>query len=326
MSEMINTAYVAEVLKDRPREMHKGQAGRVLIVAGSYGMVGAAVLATRGALYSGAGLVKVSIPENLSTILQISVPEAMCVSNFGYTSYDLEEFDAIAVGPGLGVSIENYKVIESILMGFDGPVVIDADGLNCLCEYGRVPSKEQTQQGQGTTAMQVYSSIIPDLIKSRKGVTVLTPHPGEADRLLKAMGQRGIKELGREKAAEVLATVSGAIVLLKGADTIVCTANGNAYNAEAGETAYDAYINTTGNPGMATGGCGDVLTGMTAALLAQGCNFMQATPIECVNAAAYLHGLAGDFAAEIIGEYGMTSADVADQISAAIRQVRGEEE
>ena len=283
--KQITTEFVENIIIDRPYDMHKGQAGRVLIIAGSKGMAGAAVLATRGALYSGAGLVKVSVPDELFNILQISVPEAMCIDRVEAAKADLSVYDAICIGPGLGVSEESMKLIYRVMTEYTGPLVIDADGINCLCKYGGLVE-----------------------IKSRDDVTVFTPHPGEATRMLDAFGLKSCRELGREKAVTELAAKTGAIVLLKGAPTLIC--DGTADNLEIRE-------NPTGNPGMATGGSGDVLSGMITSLLAQ--KQLDAAPGKRVCSAAFLHGLAGDIAAENIGEYGMTSADIADAVASAFQ-------
>lgn len=293
--------------------MHKGQAGRILIIAGQVGMAGAAVLTARGALYSGAGLVKISAPREIFEILQISVTEAMCIDRDDHAKATQEElrrelsvYDAIAIGPGLGVSSERTALLQNVLMCFDGPVVVDADGLNCLCEDIEILGK-------------------------RQGVTVITPHPGEADRLLKAAGEDGYKAQSREETVCKLARLgcdnkdNELIALLKGNDTLVAGSKDDA------DWNKGVYVNPTGNPGMATGGSGDVLTGIIVSLMAQGRAgertrdeaFMNATPLEATLAAAYIHGLAGDIAAENIGQYGMTSADIADAVSAAIKEVTG---
>ncbi|MDO4177278.1 MAG: NAD(P)H-hydrate dehydratase [Bacillota bacterium] len=277
----ISTDYVRNTIKPRPRDMHKGQAGRVLIIAGSRGMAGAAVLALRGALYSGAGLVKALIPAELFNIIQTTVPEAMCMDRD--EECDFSEFDAIAIGPGLRVNEENHKLIKSLLESYNGPIVVDADAINCIAEYG--------------------------LPAEHKGPTILTPHPGEADRLLKSCGLKSVKEQGREEAAKALAKESGAVVLLKGAGTIIADGHDN----------QELYLNPTGNPGMATGGSGDVLTGIITSFLAQ--KHLDLKPIEATCTGAFIHGLAGDIAAENIGEYGMTAADIADAISMAIREI-----
>ena len=277
--KQITTDYVQSIITPRPANLHKGQAGRVLIIAGSRGMAGAAVLAARGALYSGAGLVKVSVPDELFNILQISVPEAMCIDRQEAAKADLNIYDAICIGPGIGTGEDAMSLLYRVVSDYSGPLVIDADGINCLCRYGELAE-----------------------IKNRAGATVFTPHPGEADRMLESLGFDSYKELGREGTAAGLAAATGAIVLLKGSETLIAD----------GE---DTYANPTGNPGMATGGSGDVLSGIITSLLAQ--KHLEAAPADRVCAAAFLHGLAGDIAAENIGEYGMTSADIADAVAAA---------
>lgn len=280
----ITTEYVRGIITDRPADMHKGQAGRVLIIAGSRGMAGAAVLSARGALYSGAGLVKVSVPDELFNILQISVPEAMCIDREEAAKTDLNIYDAICMGPGIGTDEEAMALLHRVLSDYQGPLVVDADGINCLCKYNGFEE-----------------------VRKRDSITVFTPHPGEAGRMLHALDLGTYKELGRERTASVLAEATGAIVLLKGAMTLI--ADGEAEVTEL-------YENPTGNPGMATGGSGDVLSGMITSLLGQ--KHLEAGAMERVCAAAFLHGLAGDIAAENIGEYGMTSADIADAVAAAI--------
>lgn len=288
----ISTEYVRDRITPRPIDMHKGQAGRVLVVAGSPGMAGAAVLALRGALYSGAGLVKALVPRELFNIIQISVPEAMCVDRDEFCKGSMEhkrsflkEFDGAAIGPGMGVNEENFETMKVILETCTCPVVIDADGLNCISSFG-----------------------LPGV---HKGPTILTPHPGEADRLLRSLGLGDVRSLGRERAAEALAESSGGVVLLKGAETVICDGHDNCR----------MYVNPTGNPGMATGGSGDVLTGIIVSLAAQ--KNLGLAPVEAACTGAFIHGLAGDIAAENVGEYGMTSADIADGISVALKELVG---
>lgn len=282
---LITLEYVNTVIKERPREIHKGQCGRVLIAAGSVGMAGAAVLAVRGAIRSGAGLVKAAVPQELFTILQTSVPQATCMSiSDDFSPRSLEIYGAIAAGPGMGVDEKNYHFIRDILKCYDGPVVLDADGLNSLCRFDEAL----------------------DSIKGRKGPTILTPHPGEADRLLEALGEKKIGQMGRTRASEILAEKTGAVVLLKGAGTLV-TMSGKG-----------TYINTTGNPGMATGGSGDVLTGVIAAIAASGID-----ALDAARAGAFVHGMAGDIAAERHGQWGMTSVDIEEALPAAFKKIVG---
>ena len=282
-TRQISTNEARRVITDRPADMHKGQAGRILLIAGSKGMAGAAVLAARGALYSGAGLVKVSVPDELFPILQCSVTEAMCIDRQEAAKADLSVYDAICIGPGLGTGEAAMALIQRVLSDYSGPLVIDADGINCLCKYGALAQ-----------------------VSDRDGVTVFTPHPGEADRMLRALAIGSYKVLGRTRTAAALAEATGAIILLKGHQTLV-------------QDGKDVYENPTGNPGMATGGSGDVLSGILTSLLAQ--KHLDAEPIDRVNAAVFLHGLAGDIAAENIGEYGMTAADIADAVASAFQAI-----
>ncbi len=282
---LITLEYVNTVIKERPREIHKGRCGRVLIAAGSVGMAGAAVLAARGALKSGAGLVKAAVPEELFVILQTAVPQATCTSiSEELSPRSLEIYGAIAIGPGMGVDEKNYLRIKDILNGYGGPVVLDADGLNSLCRFDK---------GLET-------------VRNRKGSTILTPHPGEADRLLEALGEDRLGNLGRTKAAELIAAGTGAIVLLKGPGTLVTMER------------EGTYINTTGNPGMATGGSGDVLTGVIAAIAGYGID-----AFDAARAGAFIHGMAGDIAAERLGQWGMTSVDIEEALPAAFKKIVG---
>ncbi|MDO4745559.1 MAG: NAD(P)H-hydrate dehydratase [Bacillota bacterium] len=290
---LITLEYVNTVIKERPADIHKGQCGRVLIVAGTIGMAGAAVLSARGALKSGAGLVKIAAPKEIFNILQTAVPQATCMDVKDLSQGDLEIYGSIAVGPGLGVDEERYLLISNILKNYNGPVVLDADGINCICKY----DKE-----------------LQSLCKAQASV-ILTPHVGEGDRLLKALGSGTVKELGRQKAAELISEKTGAVVLMKGPGTIVTgETKANAGTSEERQT----YVNTTGNPGMATGGSGDVLTGVIASFAASG-----AGSLDAAGAGAYIHGLAGDIAADKYGQWGMTALEIEESLPAALKQVVG---
>ena len=273
---LITKACISGFIKKRDKDSHKGNYGKLLIYAGSKGMAGAAVLCARAALRSGAGLVRVSVPEELFPILQIGVPEATCITREQIFE-DLNQYSAIAVGPGLGSDLSDGKRIKKLLEMTSRPVVLDADGLNLM-----------------------QNDL--EALKSAKAQLIITPHPGEAARLLK----KTTAEINGDRlgSARELAAVTGAVTVLKGAGTIVALPEGK------------TYVNTSGNPGMATGGSGDVLTGIIAALAGQGLNIEEAAV-----AGVFLHGLAGDLGAEQVGEHGLTASDIAYHAALAIKNV-----
>ena len=269
----------------RPPDAHKGTAGLVLIVAGSRGMAGAAALVGNGALRAGAGLVKIATPDAaLDTVAALApccttapLPDdGACVrAEAAETVFALAEGqNALAVGPGLGRTSGASAVVRAVLERLDVPIVLDADGLNAVADDASAA-----------------------LGSARDGI-ILTPHPGEAARLLGT----SVKDVqaDREAAARRLAAF-GAVAVLKGAGTIVCD----------GER---IYVNRTGNPGMATAGAGDVLTGMLAALVAGGMPMFEAAVL-----AVWAHGRAGDLAAERLGILGMTALDLLGCLPEALR-------
>jgi len=277
----------------RRRDSQKGDFGRVLVIAGSKGMAGAAVLCARGALRAGAGLVTVSVPEELLNIVQTAVPEATCTCRIcgspdspGGSSdsfFDtllfperLAVFDAIAIGPGLGISPASHEIVLYILENYGGKVVLDADALNIIA---------------GSNITLDTDSII-------------TPHPGEASRLL-GMPLDTV-QAAREQAAIALSQKFECTAVLKGAGTLVAVTN----------PATGLYINTTGNPGMATGGSGDVLTGVIAAFAAQGLPSLTAA-----RAGVYVHGFAGDLMAAEFGESGLIASDLPFGVAKALKQI-----
>jgi len=271
-----------------PREIcaHKGDFGKVLIFAGSPGMAGAAILCAKAALRSGAGLVRFLIPEAegpLLTILQCSVPEATCVKYD--EDMDLSEYDAIAAGPGIGQGTAASYILRDILTRYAGFLVLDADALNLISS----------------------SEELHGLVQESQAKIIMTPHPGEARRLLSGDPEADETDWAdpdsRLKAFSRLSERYYSVIVLKGSGTLVGT-NEN------------TFINTTGNPGMATGGSGDVLTGIIASLGAQGY-----TPLDAACVGVYVHGLAGDMAAESYGQMGMISSDIADQTALAFRKV-----
>jgi len=259
--------------RPRPRNANKGDFGRVLVVAGSKGMAGAAILCAKGALRAGAGLVTVSVDDELLPIIQCAVPEATCVPR-AFNAEMLSVYDSIAIGPGLGVSGETLELVTYILENYGGKIVLDADALNVIAGTNITLDED----------------------------TVITPHPGEAARLL------GIDvpsvQSQREASASVLAEKFRCVAVLKGSSTLIAGTN-------PGE---DLYINNTGNPGMATGGSGDVLTGVIASFLGQG---MDSRTAAC--AGVYIHGFAGDLLAKELGEYGLIAGDLPLGIARTIK-------
>jgi NAD(P)H-hydrate epimerase len=265
---------VAALLPSRPRGGHKGTFGRVLVVAGSEGKTGAAALAAQGSLRGGAGLVTVACPRSLNPILEIKLTEAMSfpVEDRGagrLTKEGLETLrqesdrhDALVVGPGLGLHEGTLRLVERLLPEIRLPVVVDADGLNAFADH-------------------------PEALQGA-GARVLTPHPGEAARLL----GRTVNEVQADRVAAVreLAARAEAVVVLKGARSLVAGTDG------------ELRVNPTGGPGLASGGTGDVLAGLIAGLLAQGLS-----PFDAASAGVYLHGLAGDLGPPVGGLAGSVS-------------------
>lgn len=272
---IITKEFVQTIIEKRDREIHKGDCGRILIVAGSEGMVGAAILAAKAALRCGSGLVQIAIPKNLFPIVQVGVPEATCLDR-DFDKIDLGLYDAIAVGPGLGQSTESVETVKYILEKFDGPMVLDADGLNVVA----------------------YNDLF-DLLRKKEQV-IITPHIGEAKRLLGDIADT------RKETAEKLHKKTGAITVLKGHGTLVAIDD------------EKTYTNTTGNPGMATAGSGDVLTGIITSLLGQ-----KKTIEDAALCGVFVHGLAGDLAAESVGEYGLIATDIAYCTAIALKEILG---
>lgn len=270
------------ILKERNANSHKGDFGKILIIAGSKGMAGAAVLCAKGALRSGSGLVQISVPNDILSIVQTAVLEATCISKTSILS-KLERYDAIAFGPGLGNKDEEYLLLEEILDRYNKTIVIDADGLNMLSTNSRL-----------------------EKLKNCKSKIIITPHMGEAMRLLDYK-EKSIETIDRDDVAKELNRLTGAIVVLKGNQTIVFDGK-------------ERWINHTGNPGMATGGTGDVLTGIIVSLCGQGYE-----PLMAAKIGVYVHGLAGDLAKEDLGEHGLIAGDLCAYTGKAFQMmVKGE--
>jgi NAD(P)H-hydrate epimerase len=301
-------AEVSEWIPPRPRHSHKGTYGRVFMVAGSTGMTGAAALGCEAALRVGAGLVTLGIPKSLNPILEVKLSEVMTLPlpetaegslAFAAKSQILEFVERtssiLAVGPGLSQGPETVELIHSLIRENRTPVVIDADGLNAL--------------SQGEMTAESPRATVKALLSSLTAPAVLTPHPGEMSRLIGS----SVRELEQDRigiaqqfAPELSNTSEQDITLvLKGAPTVIAGADG------------EVWLNSTGNPGMATAGMGDVLTGVIAGLIAQGVSSFNAAVLG-----VYLHGLAGDIVAQSLGMHGLMAGDVLNAIPKAIQACR----
>ncbi len=283
MPDLIGKEFVADRIKPRREDTHKGDYGKLLIVGGCAGYTGAPCLAAEGAIRSGAGVVFLTAPEAVYPIIAATcMREAVCLpmpsDGGGYSAVALAALtkrasgcDAVVLGPGLGRSADSDGVAMGLIGSVECPMVLDADGINAAAENINV-------------------------LRGRKCPTVLTPHEVEFRRL------GGSLENGRETGAAALARALGAVVVLKGHATVVAHPDGR------------LLVNTTGNAGMAKGGSGDVLAGVIGSLLAQGLE-----PFDAAAVGVWLHGRAGDLAAEELGEYGMTPTDLAKALPHAIK-------
>lgn len=271
----------------RRGDEHKGSCGTVAVVAGSVGMTGAAALTADAALRSGAGRVHLGVPASLNDILEVKLSEVMtrplpevrkrrCLSlrALGAVLTMLTRADVLALGPGLGRYRETEELVRRLVLQTELPLVLDADGLSAFA-------------GQA------------DVLRGRSAPLVLTPHVGEFARL-SGLDKRQITDAPMAVARD-FAGEFGATLVLKGAPTVVALSDGR------------VAVNSTGNPGMATAGSGDVLTGIIAGLMAQG---LGAEAAACLG--VYVHGRAGDRAVERLGEWGMRAGDIADEIALAI--------
>lgn len=268
---------------------HKGDYGRVNIIAGSTGLTGAAILTCRSALRSGIGLLKLYIPESLAVLITHSVPEAITIplqevrkgvigiTHFDRIIEDSASSDVVAIGPGCGNTAETSELVRRIIQELEKPVVIDADGLNAISRN-------------------------TDILLNKKSSVVMTPHSGEMSRLIgistDEINKRPI-EIARE-----YATKWDVILVLKGARTVVAAPNG------------DIYVNVTGNSGMATAGSGDVLTGVIAGFIGQGL-----TPLQAALLGVYVHGRAGDNSAKYKGEYGLLAGDIVEGLIYTMKEM-----
>lgn len=279
---------VRRAIAKRPDDANKGTMGSLLCICGCYGMAGAAIMAGKAALRCGLGLLKTALPKSIYPIAAQSIFESVFFSldetdggkiskaNIPFLLKEAEKSNAVLIGCGLSVCDDTKEIVYSFIENCTVPMVLDADALNCVSQN-------------------------PEILLRAKSRIIITPHPGEMARLCNMTAQEVNSD--RVQIALDFAQKYGVVTVLKGAGTIIVSENGR------------VMINRTGNSGMATGGSGDVLAGMTASLLAQG-----ADSFDCAAAAVYLHGLAGDIAAEKFGKISMLPTDICDCIYLAFEK------
>ncbi len=278
--EYTDREIVKRAVGDRPDDAHKGTMGTLLSVCGSYGMAGACLLSGTAALRSGIGLLKCALPKSIYPIAACRMLESVYLpldeNADGRTAVSnlpvlLEQkADAVLLGCGLGVCDDTRELVRGFTARCRKPMILDADALNCIAGD-------------------------PAVLRNAHAPVIITPHPMEMARLTGLTAAE--VNADRVKTAREFAARCGVIVVLKGAGTVIAAPDGR------------ALINPTGNSGMATGGSGDVLAGICAALTAQG-----KEPFDCACAAVYLHGLAGDYAAKRLGKISMLPSDIIDEL------------
>ncbi len=276
----VTAGFFSGQIKCRNKFAHKGDFGHSLIISGSYGKMGAAVLAVKACLRAGSGLVTAHVPQKGIEIIQTSVPEAMTSADKSPVVFtgitDPAGYTSIAAGPGIGQSKDTCDGLRSLLKGYDRPMVLDADALNIL-------------------------SANKELLKMLPPASILTPHPKEFDRMAGNSGtgyERHLKQIDFSRRY-------GVYIVLKGGYTSVSTPEGH------------CYFNSTGNPGMATAGSGDVLTGIIVSLLSQGYS-----PDIAAKLGVYIHGLAGDIAAGSLSQESMIAGDIIDEIGCGFKKIK----
>lgn len=270
---------------NRPDDSNKGTLGSLLCICGSYGMAGAAIMAGKAALRCGIGLLKIAVPKSIYPVCATNILESVYYpleetsngvissKNTDFLLEMCEKSSAVVIGCGLSVCDDTKNLVQSVITNCEKPLVIDADALNCICNK-------------------------PEILKNLKAPAIITPHPGEMARLLHSTPKT--VNSNRENTAIDFAKKFGVVTVLKGAGTIIASPDG------------EVYINHRGNSGMATGGSGDVLSGIIGSLLAQG-----AAPINAAAAGVFLHGTIGDLAAEKLGKISMLPTDMIDMIPTA---------
>ena len=287
-TNLITADLATKLLPLRDDNSHKGNYGKLLLVTASTGMTGAAVLTARASLKMGAGLVTVGIPSSVNPILETKLTEAMTyplaetkdgsldVGAIAEVEKLMGSRDVLAIGPGLTTTGEVATVVNQLLTKIEEPIVVDADGLNVIDDL--------------------------EILKEREAATILTPHPGEMSRLL----EQPIKEIevNRVEIAREFAMEYGVVLVLKGSRTVIATPSG------------EVYLNYSGNSALATGGSGDVLTGLITSLVGQ-----DLAPVDASIIAVYLHGLAAELSSEELTKYSTTPSDVIDYLPQAIKTI-----
>lgn len=276
----LDEAYARKLIKHRSRFSHKGTYGHALLIAGSYGKMGAALLASRACLRAGAGLLTTHVPRLGYQIVQLGVPEAMVSidqSDLMFTQVeDVAKYTTVAIGPGLDTKCNTQKGLHQLLLKCEQPMVIDADALNILAENSE------------------WFELVPK-------ESILTPHPGEFRRIT---GDSDSGYQYMQKAAE-MATRLGVIVVLKGANSLIACPDGV------------CWFNSTGNPGMATAGSGDILTGILLGLLSQGYS-----PRDAALLGVFTHGLSGDLLTCEQAEESIMAGDIAENFGVALQRLK----
>ena len=281
---LIEKEDVRDMLQPLDPFINKYDNGTLYLVAGSYGMMGAAILAAKGAQRIGAGLVTVHGPASANTIMQTACPEALFEadsSDICTTAINIKRrFSVVALGPGMGTNYETIEAVDHFLKNYHKPCLLDADALNCIAAR-------------------------PMLLRSIPKGSIITPHTGEFERLFQNSSERSITDEGRLKRAINVSKNHNITIVLKGHYTMTVRPDGK------------VYINSSGNPGMATAGSGDVLTGIISGLISQGYS-----PDSSVWMGVFIHGHAGDLAATKQGEQSLIASDIIDNIGPAIVDIK----
>lgn len=290
----ITLSHVKKILKPRDPHSNKGDYGKLLILAGSIGMGGAALMCTKAALRTGCGITILATPKTIANAVFPQIMEAMTLplsetfegsvsdKDLGLLLTKLDMMTACVIGCGLGDSVQARQLVKAIIKSVEIPIILDADGINA-----------------------VAADI--DILRAAKCPMILTPHPGEMARLLNITVEEVLAK--KEKLSHDFAVKHRVVLLLKGHETLIATPSGGLFK------------NTTGNAGMAKGGSGDVLSGMLGAFAAQGISLSDAAVLG-----AYMHGLAGDYAATQYSEYAMTAGDIIENFPMAFNTILKEED